>query len=169
MNLEIIRATGENATEMGFIHSYSWKKAYKGIIPDNIIDEFTSEKRAEIFHNVIPKAEEEYYLFKVDGIPAGFASLNKSHEENAPKYIGEIYSIYFHPDFWWTPVTKKGLQFCIDRLRNLGYSYITIWVLKDNTRAIKFYKKNGFTCDDFEKEIYIGKKLLEIRYSKKIQ
>ncbi|MCU6061134.1 GNAT family N-acetyltransferase, partial [Clostridioides difficile] len=55
MNLEIIRATGENATEMGFIHSYSWKKAYKGIIPDNIIDEFTSEKRAEIFHNVIPK------------------------------------------------------------------------------------------------------------------
>lgn len=145
------------------------EKAYKGIIPDNIIDEFTSEKRAEIFHNVIPKAEEEYYLFKVDGIPAGFASLNKSHEENAPKYIGEIYSIYFHPDFWGTPVTKKGLQFCIDRLRNLGYSYITIWVLKDNTRAIKFYKKNGFTCDDFEKEIYIGKKLLEIRYSKKIQ
>ncbi|HBE9528915.1 TPA: GNAT family N-acetyltransferase [Clostridioides difficile] len=169
MNLEIIRATGENATEMGFIHSYSCKKAYKGIIPDNIIDEFTSEKRAEIFHNVIPKAEEEYYLFKVDSIPAGFASLNKSHEENAPKYIGEIYSIYFHPDFWGTPVTKKGLQFCIDRLRNLGYSYITIWVLKDNTRAIKFYKKNGFTCDDFEKEIYIGKKLLEIRYSKKIQ
>ncbi len=29
MNLEIIRATGENATEMGFIHSYSWKKRIK--------------------------------------------------------------------------------------------------------------------------------------------
>ncbi|MFA1762012.1 GNAT family N-acetyltransferase len=113
MNLEIIRATGENATEMGFIHSYSWKKAYKGIIPDNIIDEFTSEKRAEIFHNVIPKAEEEYYLFKVDGIPAGFASLNKSHEENAPKYIGEIYSIYFHPDFGELLLQKKDYNFVL--------------------------------------------------------
>ena len=168
MNLEIIRATSENAIEMGFIHSCSWRKAYKGIIPDKIIDGFTSEKRAEVFQSVIPKAEEEYYLFKVNGIPAGFASLNRSQEDNAPKCVGEIYSIYFHPDFWGTSVTKKGLQFCIDRLSNLGYSYITIWVLKDNTRAINFYKKNGFTCDDFEKEIHIGKKLLEVRYSKKI-
>lgn len=141
MNLEIIRATIENATEMGLIHSCSWRKAYKGIIPDKIIDEFTSEKRAEVFQSVIPKAEEEYYLFKVNDIPAGFASLNRSQEDNAPKCIGEIYSIYFHPDFWGTSVTKKGLQFCIDRLSNLGYSHITIWVLKDNTRAIKFYKK----------------------------
>ncbi|AVD37087.1 GNAT family N-acetyltransferase [Clostridioides difficile] len=48
---------------------------------------------------------------------------------------------YFRPAFWGTPVAKKGLQFCIDGLRNLGYPYITIWVLKDNIRVIKFYKK----------------------------
>ncbi len=92
----------------------------------------------------------------MDGIPAGFASLNKSHEENAPKYIGEIYSIYFHPDFWEL-LLQKGLQFCIDRLRNLGYSYITIWVLKDNTRAIKFYKKMVLLVMILRKRYILGK------------
>ncbi len=64
MNLEIIRATGENATEMGFIHSYSWKKAYKGIIPDNIIDEFTSEKEQKFFTMLFQKLKRNTIFLK---------------------------------------------------------------------------------------------------------
>ncbi len=168
MDFQVIRANKDNAIDMGFVHSQSWQKAYRGIIPDEIVNSFTSEKRAEIFVDAISTRPEEYYLFRVDGHPAGIASLNKSHEENAPDYIGEIYSIYFHPDFWGTSATHKALQFCVERLKSLGYTQVTIWVLKDNFRARSFYEKNDFSFDGLEQEVNIGKPLVEIRYSKKI-
>lgn len=43
MNFEVIRATVENAQAMGYIHSCSWQKAYRNIIPENIINSFTAE------------------------------------------------------------------------------------------------------------------------------
>ena len=168
MDFQVIRATREFAFDMGYVHSYSWQKAYTGIIPDEIIKTFTPENRAKIFLDVLENPLEEYYLFKVDDRPAGIASLAKSHEKNMPNYIGEIYSIYFHPDFWGPEVTQKGFQFCINRLKNLGFSEITIWVLNDNLRAKRFYERNGFKLDGNSKEIEIGVKLLEVRYSKRI-
>lgn len=168
MDFQSIKATCEDATNMGFIHSQSWQKAYRGIIPDEIVNNFTAENRAKIFVEAISTRPEEYYLFKVDGKPAGIALLNKSHEENAPDYLGEIYAIYFHPDYWGTSATHKGFEFCIDRLKKLGFSEITIWVLKANARARKFYEKYGFSLDGAEQEIFIGKPLIEVRYSKKV-
>jgi RimJ/RimL family protein N-acetyltransferase len=168
MNFQVIRAKKDNAIDMGFVHSHSWQKAYRGIIPDEIVDSFTPEKKSRNLLTLFLHVPEEYYLFRVDGHPAGIASLNKSHEENAPDYIGEIYSIYFHPDFWGTSATHKGLQFCVERLKSLGYTQVTIWVLKDNLRARSFYEKNDFFFDGLEQEINIGKPFVEIRYSKKI-
>jgi RimJ/RimL family protein N-acetyltransferase len=51
------------------------------------------------------------------------------------------------------------------RLKELSFKRITVWVLKDNTRARKFYEKHGFTLDDIQKTIEIGKPLIEVRYS----
>ena len=168
MNFKIIRAKKENAHEMALLHAISWEQAYSGIIPENIINDFTIEKREKIFSSAISSNPEEYYIFKVDDNLAGIASLNKSHEKNAPDYIGEIYSIYFHPKYWGTPATYYGLQFCVDRLKTLGFKTVTIWVLNDNIRAKKFYEKNGFIPDGNYQEMELGKKLLEIRYSKNI-
>lgn len=168
MKFQVIRATVEHVEEMGLVHACSWQAAYQGIIADDIIAGFTPKKRAEILFNAISSQQEEYYLFKVDGTAAGIASLSKSHEQDAPPCLGEIYSIYFHPSVWGTAAAQAGLEFCIDRLRSLGYTSISIWVLNDNIRARKFYEKHGFTFDGNKKEIEIGKSLLEVRYSKKI-
>ncbi len=71
--------------------------------------------------------------------------------------ILEKYTLYISIQIFGNSCYKKGLQFCIDRLRNLGYSYITIWVLKDNTRAIKFYKKMVLLVMILRKRYILGK------------
>jgi RimJ/RimL family protein N-acetyltransferase len=169
MKFQAIRATVDCSNDMGYVHSKSWQAAYRGIIPDGVIDDFTPEKREAIFKEVLPDAPEEYYLFKVNDKPAGIASLHKSHEENMSETDGEIYSIYFHPDFWETPATHKGIQFCLDRLKERGFKRITVWVLKDNVRARNFYEKYGFTLDNVQQTIEIGKPLIEVRYSTYVQ
>lgn len=93
MNFKVIRATVENAQAMGYIHSCSWQKAYRNIIPENIINSFTAEQRSQVFEQAIKTRPEEYYLFQVNGLPAGIALLYKSHEETATDIEGEIYAI----------------------------------------------------------------------------
>lgn len=132
------------------------------------MNSFTPEKRAEVFREALLSRPEEYYLFKVDGVSAGIALLHKSHEENAPDTDGEIYAIYFHPDFWGTSATHKAFRFCISRLKERGFTKINVWVLEDNKRARKCYEKHGFTFDGARQQIELGKPLTEIRYSKKI-
>ena len=51
------------------------------------------------------------------------------------------------------------------------FSEIYLWVLKDNKRAIAFYKKMGFTFDGQEQILKLGKPVKELRMmcsSKKI-
>lgn len=168
MDFRVVKATVGNAAAMGRVHSASWQKAYRGLIPDEVVDCFTAESRAEAFAEAISARPEEYYLFTVDGNPAGLALLYKSHEENLPDSVGEIYALYFHPDYWGTAAPHEGIQFCMERLKQLGFTAITIWVLKDNLRARKFYEKHGFTLDGEEREITIGKSFTELRYAKRI-
>lgn len=56
------------------------------------------------------------------------------------------------------------MDFALGELRRAGYREVIIWVLAENTRARLFYEKYGFTHDGAEKEISIGKTLIEIRY-----
>ncbi|MEA4816953.1 MAG: GNAT family N-acetyltransferase [Lachnospiraceae bacterium] len=168
MEFETIKANIQLAEDMGYVHSKSWQKAYRGIIPDHVVDAFTPEKRTEVFKEAIASRPEEYYLFKANSIPAGIALLHKSHEKNAVDTDGEIYAIYFHPDFWGTDVTHKAFEFCINRLKERGFTKINIWVLEDNKRARKFYEKYGFVFDGSKQQVELGKPLTEIRYSKNV-
>lgn len=165
MNFKVVSAQKKHAADLGLIHSKSWQKAYTGIIPNHIIADFTPDKRAKIFEQALATRPEEYYMFTADDSPAGLAILSKCSEEDQPDYVGEIYAIYFHPDYWGTQATDKGLKFCISRLKELGFTQIHIWVLEDNLRARIFYEKFGFVFDGSTKEIVIGMPLKEMRYT----
>jgi ribosomal protein S18 acetylase RimI-like enzyme len=53
-------------------------------------------------------------------------------------------------------------------LRSEGFIAVTLWVLRDNERALKFYQSYGFVLDiDATKEIERGGKTLsEVRFRK---
>jgi len=167
MQLEIIKTDISHARDMGYVHAQSWQRAYRGIFADDVIDAFTPEKRAEVFAEAMSTRPEEYYLFKADGRPAGIALLHKSHEENAADTDGEIYAIYFHPDFWGAEITHEAFKFCVERLRERGFEKITIWVVEKNIRARKFYEKHGFVFDGAKQQIGPDSPLMQVRYSKK--
>jgi RimJ/RimL family protein N-acetyltransferase len=166
MKFEAIRATVDLAEVLGRVHSASWQAAYRGIIPLETIDAFTPEKQAGAFREAIVSRPEEYYLFKADGRPAGLASLHKAYAEGSAETEGEVYAIYFHPDYWGTSVTHTAFRFCLNRLEERGFTKIFIWVLEKNARARKFYEKYGFVLDGAAQSIDLGAPLTEVRYSK---
>ena len=59
----------------------------------------------------------------------------------------------------------KLINWGICELRRRGYKKASLWVLEENLNARKFYEKLGFEHDGAIKEISIGKKLNEYRYT----
>ena len=141
----------EDARILGEIHSQSWKVAYKGIVPDEILDNLTVGKRQEYFE---------------DGIAAGLMCIGKCRDEDKSNDYGEIGGIYLLPQFWNKGIGTELISWGINELIYRGYRKISLWVLEENLSARKFYEKIGFEHDDTIKEINIGKKLNEYRYTK---
>lgn len=164
LKIHIQKATSDKAYDIGYVHSKSWQIAYAGIIPQDFLDNFTPEKRAEIFKKVMPTRPEEYYIAYVEGQPIGMLIIGTTPDADVKPNTGDIMALYLLPEFWGKGYGKELMDFGVNRLYELSHNDIVLWVLESNKRAIKFYEKYGFTFDGVKREINIGKPLTELRF-----
>ena len=168
MDTVIRKASIEDAETIGYITSYSWQAAYKGIIPDDYLAGITPESRAERFRTVLKQRPDvEFYLVLADDIPIGVMNLHPCADDDA-KGCGEIGVFYFLPEYWGMGCAAQAMEFALDRLRERGFPTVILWVLEENLRARRFYEKNGFILDGERKTVNLGKDLIEVRYWKSI-
>jgi GNAT superfamily N-acetyltransferase len=164
MNLKIIRATVDDVEDISYVHARSWQAAYSGIVPQDFLDEFTPEKRAELGRKVMPARPEEYYISYLDETPMGMFIIGSSLQEDTLPHSGEVFALYLLPEYWGKGYGRLLMDYAVMHLYELSYHDIFLWVLEDNIRARTFYEKYGFVFDGIKKEIVIGKPLIEIRY-----
>ena len=73
--------------------------------------------------------------------------------------------MYLNQEAWGLGVAR-ALMRSVDGLITNGAA-MTLWVFEENSRARKFYERNGFRHDGVERiESYSGKYLTEMRYRK---
>ncbi|WP_090799427.1 GNAT family N-acetyltransferase [Paenibacillus sp. GP183] len=82
------------------------------------------------------------------------------------KCSGEISAIYLVQNFRAIGLGKQLLNWCLEKLKDLGYTTAILWVLKENKNAISFYEKQGFWHDGIERKIFRDIELSQIRYKK---
>ncbi len=169
MNNIIRKATIADVNVLGYIHAESWKMAYKGIIPEHVLDNITVEKRAKRFYNALKEGSEENIIISVEGDPAGFLCLGHCRDEDLDKSHGEIWGIYLLSKYWNKGIGSMLFEHGINQLYDRGYVKVSLWVLEENTQAREFYEKRGFTFDGTVKELDIGRKLNEVRYIKELR
>ncbi len=163
---EIRFATQADAQVLGEIHAASWKAAYRGIVPDEVLQNRTAEKRTDYFMRALAERREEDAIILVNGKAAGFVCIGKCRDGDAAPCTGEIWGIYLAPSFWRQGIGTRLIRWGMDTLQKRGYSAIVLWVLAENMAARAFYEKMGFLPDGAEKEIVLGKPLIECRYRK---
>lgn len=161
---EIRYANVYDAKALGEIHSSSWKAAYKGIIPDKVLDNITAEKREKYFKKALSEELEEDAIIFEDNKPAGFICIGKCRDKDKDGSYGEICGLYLMPDYWHKGIGFKLINWGLAELEKRNYKKITLWVLEENLSARGFYEKVGFKFDGTVNEINIGKKLNKVRY-----
>lgn len=164
--IKIRYADISDAKTLGKIHSMSWKVAYKGIVPNEILENFTAEKRQKYFEKALTEGWEEYAIIFKDNEAAGLICIGKCRDTDKPDTCGEIGGLYLLPEYWKMGIGSELINWGLNELKKRYYNKVTLWVLEENLNARKFYEKVGFKHDGTVKEIIIGKKLNEYRYEK---
>ncbi len=158
-------ASIKDAPILGEIHSSSWKVAYKDLVPDEVLDNMTAEKRTRFFEKSLFEGWEEDAIIFKDEIPLGFICLGKCRDKDMDSSFGEIWGLYLAPEYYHKGIGQVIMNWGLEELKNRGYSNVSLWVFEKNLSARTFYEKMGFYFDGTVNELNIGGKLLnEVRY-----
>ncbi|WP_138205610.1 GNAT family N-acetyltransferase [Haloimpatiens lingqiaonensis] len=154
----------DDAKILGQIHSESWKVAYKGVVPDEVLNNITAEKRQKYFEKALTEGWEEDAIIFKDDKAVGLICIGKCRDEDKEEFWGEIWGIYLLPEYWNMGIGFELMNWGLNELKRRNYKKIALWVLERNINARNFYEKMGFKHDGTIKKITIGKTLNEYRY-----
>lgn len=162
----IRQATSEDTPAIARIINASWRAAYAGIVPQDVLDALSDEKKqAQLAAGLERSPEMSYYLLELDGTPVGTASLHPTRDEDLQN-TAEFSFFYFLPQYWRGGYGTRLLEFIEQKARERGFTRICCWTLAENARAISFYEKNGYHHDGAKQTTNIGKPLEIVRYVK---
>ena len=155
-----------NATDdfeaIGNIYASSWKFAYKGIVPQDYLDNLQGTR----WSSVLPTSPYDSFVVLENGVYIGTSSVCSSRDEKMSGW-GEIASLYLLPEYFGKGYGKPLFECAVNSLRERGFDNVFLWVLEENVRAQRFYEKNGFNKAEDTMNMNIGgKDLIEVRYIK---
>jgi ribosomal protein S18 acetylase RimI-like enzyme len=161
------RARRADAPELARIHVAAWQEAYRGIVPEATLEQFTVEGRTERFDRFLAEDTSETYLAEHDSRVVGFLTLGACRDPDVEgSSTGEIWGIYILPEYWRRGFGKYLCKQGQNLLASQGFVAATLWVLEANNRARRFYEVMGFKTDGSKKELTPGIPLNAIRYRK---
>ena len=79
---------------------------------------------------------------------------------------GELYALYVHPAWWSTGTGRALMGRVLAATAAAEYESVVLWVLRDNTRARRFYERAGFTPDGATNVLETLGSVPEVRYQR---
>lgn len=163
-DIAIREAKSEDAPQMARVHVASWQAAYRGILPDELLDNLAVETFQGSWEKHIANPQRTNLVLEVEGVVQGFAAFGHWREEGAPPETGELYALYLASEIWGSGCGGTLWKEAAARMRKT-YSQVTVWVLRDNARARGFYESVGFGYDGQVADITLfGATVPEVRY-----
>ncbi len=134
----------------------SWQVAYRGLLPDQLLDELSVPAREQSWREVLAGPAGEHApavtVAVRAGTIAGFcAVVMPSRDDDAAggvaAGVAEIAALYVDPPAWRSGAGRALMQAALAALRAAGWREVTLWVLAANQRARAFYAASGFEPD----------------------
>ena len=164
--VEVRLATPEDAPGIARVHVASWRAAYRGIVPDPILDALSVERRTMYWHDTTTNPGEVPTWVAVVGAElVGFASGGPHRDDDLPPGAGELWSIYVQPASWGVGVGRALFERAVADLGARGFGPLALWVLTANERGRRFYERHGWRGDGATRVLdFDGTPIEEMRY-----
>jgi ribosomal protein S18 acetylase RimI-like enzyme len=168
--MTIRSARPQDALDIATIHVEAWQVAYRGIVPDEFLRGLSIEQRHAVWRQNLEAGKSLTWVAEDGDRALGWISAGRSRDVDAKQATGEIWAVYVDPLHWSKGVGRALCATAEQGLRTQAFTDLTLWVLKENERALRFYISNGFSCDACAERIIQrgGKTLSEVRMRKQL-
>ncbi|HEX2560942.1 GNAT family N-acetyltransferase [Phenylobacterium sp.] len=153
--IEIRPATAHDAHDIASVHVTVWREAYHGVMPQAFLDALTPEARAEAWAERLADPEDETRTLVAvrGGQVVGFCTVGPSRLD-APDGYGELHAINILVTAQHQGLGRRLMGEAARALQSMGYTGLTLSVLRDSPAGRMFYESLGGTLsgrhnDDF--------------------
>jgi len=161
-----------DARAIAEIHVYSWQVAYRGLMPDVVLDKLSVDEREQAWLGILGANTRNNLVLEESGRIAGWAAFGPARDSDLdPQKVFELYGIYLHPTTWGRGLGRCLYEAAEECMKLLAVEHVVLWVLEKNARGRNFYEGAGFVLESgrlkvIERE---GTKLPELRYQKNLK
>jgi ribosomal protein S18 acetylase RimI-like enzyme len=164
-------ANPSDAKSIAEVNVASWRSAYRGLLPDSVLENLSIEAKAARFGARIVEPTSQVLVLEQKGDIIGFVAFGASRDADADsKRVGEIYAVYLAPKNWRKGHGSALVDAAMVSLQDAGCTEVTLWALHNNEPAKKFYQAVGFEADGATKveTRADGTKLHEVRFRRSL-
>lgn len=138
-------ATQADAAALAEVQVESWRAAYRGILPQSVLDALSPRERALSFTRALEGGRVRICLVEARGRVQGFAVTGPCRDrDQAQEGLGEVEAIYLLPQAWGQGLGRPLLARAEQDLADRGFREAVLWVLERNARARRFYGTTGW-------------------------
>ena len=145
-----------DAEAIGGINHLGWLTAYRGLVPDAVLDELDLADNVRRWAGFLTRGRHidaagqssaiRHVVAERDGRVVGHVCVGPSRDHDVGE-VGEVVAIYVDPDRKGRGVGSELLVTAHRLLRNDGFGRAILWTLSGNESAIWFYRKHGWELD----------------------
>ena len=147
--VELRDATSADAHAIATVLVRSWRVAYRGLLPDDVLAGLSVSEREQFWSGALssPPPHTRMVVATVADSVVGFAATGPPlvPADRADPAVGDLYALYLDPDVWRRGIGTQLHDAALDRLRSCGFTHAGLWVLDTNERALRFYHRHGWT------------------------
>jgi GNAT superfamily N-acetyltransferase len=138
---QILPHTPEYTRSLAACHIACWREAYRGLVPDHVLDAFDLGHRADQWDRIRREHPGHPTLAAIGAEVIGFAATSDSRDESPPA-PRELNAMYVRAAWHGTGVAHALMRAVLDPAADTS-----LWVFEENPRAQAFYRKYGFVLD----------------------
>jgi ribosomal protein S18 acetylase RimI-like enzyme len=145
----IRKATLADAGDIAGMHVASWLETYAGMLPVEMLASLSVDGRTAIWTRIMGEpatsSSTVVYVAELENRIAGFGACGAQRTETLKEraYDGEISAIYILKAFQRHAIGTRLLFALASDLSQRGFGAASLWVLRDNAPARRFYERYG--------------------------
>jgi ribosomal protein S18 acetylase RimI-like enzyme len=147
--VELRDATLADAHGIATVNVRSWRAAYRGLLPDDVLAGLSVHDREQFWSGPLTTrpANTHIVVAAIEDAIVGFAATGPPliPDDRADPTLGDLYALYLNLDVWCRGIGTQLHAAALDRLRSCGFTHAGLWVLDTNERALRFYNRHGWT------------------------
>ena len=132
-----------DAPELARVRRRSWESAYRGIYPDEMLDNFDYDAHAERFLKNMAEACKDVYILEDEVQAVGFLVISAPEQPLYKDFPVCLNALYLLPEYHRQGIGRRMMGFAADWCLQRGFDRFFLSCSLHNHRARAFYEAMG--------------------------